>query len=666
MVKLQEHSLAKKTLLDWYDRILQHGVLLGLDEDEKSVGSATLREQKETLLAERFVVAICGQMNAGKSTLLNALLFRDEILPASPTTMTAKIALLDGGKPPHIQATLYSKEEFDLVVAASNKDNVARDELTRAREASIQAGLQERDLLRRPPRIERRDNLKQLQEFVAVPDDGGLYTPYVSSVNVTADIPWLYEVTVADTPGTNDPNPERDKITRDWIKRADAVVYVTYAGQAGMNADDIRFIDDYLLHVDARRRIIAVNKCDSLSDSGAVWSHLESLRIGGSVRMQELLGDRGGIVLVSGLGGLIECMESDGRALSEGLIEWRSMLNNRGFLDPEKHSINALRSLIEDRIIKTRGESVIRSHRSKLGAVFDRINNRLENELSQWRGELVALQSSAEELSKQRRAVDKAISDVSEAIQEHKQKLIHRKFVERVSQSEKKRDKLKEDCIENVEESLKRVEHVDHIAAQAMWAVRSHVTSAKPDITRAVLDAIKEMEEDLNSAVSDLNEELVTSGFDIPESRRRVLYVTSQSIVGNLKEESPCLILEELEALVVASANSLGRMFNTTASRNKAIEKVMIELKPEIENKFDDIWERIKNQIMNALLESLSSSETRILTLLDQRRKLLEDIKSGAKSSKSEMERITKACASHEARLAEVNVLHSQFREATR
>ena len=43
------------------------------------VDDGALREAKENLHANRFIVAVCGQMNSGKSTLLNALLFGEEV-----------------------------------------------------------------------------------------------------------------------------------------------------------------------------------------------------------------------------------------------------------------------------------------------------------------------------------------------------------------------------------------------------------------------------------------------------------------------------------------------------------------------------------------------------------------------------------------------------------
>ena len=106
MNDLNSYQKRKELLCRWYDRILGQAELLQPDTD-------VLREKLANLRAERFVVAVCGEMNSGKSTLLNALLFGEEVLPAATTTMTAKIVLMDGASTDGIEATFYTRGEFE-------------------------------------------------------------------------------------------------------------------------------------------------------------------------------------------------------------------------------------------------------------------------------------------------------------------------------------------------------------------------------------------------------------------------------------------------------------------------------------------------------------------------------------------------------------------------
>ena len=162
-------------------------------------------------------------------------------------------------------------------------------------------------------------------------------------------------MTVADTPGTDDPNPERDKITREWIQQADAVVYVTFAGQAGMTGSDVKFIDEHLAHIDPGRRIIAVNKCDQEPNTEAIWNHIQKIRNSDDLRMKNLFGADDQIVLVSGLGALISSMQQAGRPLSDDMKWYADKLSATGYLEPNLHGLEKLRALVEQRIIATKG-----------------------------------------------------------------------------------------------------------------------------------------------------------------------------------------------------------------------------------------------------------------------------------------------------------------------
>lgn len=146
MMSLHEYQKRKDLICSWYDKVFEHRKLLFLDKKQVD----ELQEAKDNLLSDRFIVAVCGQMNSGKSTLLNALLFADEVLPSNSTTMTAKITLMDGGEHEEVVATLYTPEEFGTVERSSRANRHSEEELATARKAARADGLSEADLLRNP------------------------------------------------------------------------------------------------------------------------------------------------------------------------------------------------------------------------------------------------------------------------------------------------------------------------------------------------------------------------------------------------------------------------------------------------------------------------------------------------------------------------------------
>ena len=75
MKNLQDYQTRQTTLCEWYDRVIENHELLKADVE-------ALQEAKSNLQEDRFIVAVCGEMNVGKSPLLNALLFSEEVLPS--------------------------------------------------------------------------------------------------------------------------------------------------------------------------------------------------------------------------------------------------------------------------------------------------------------------------------------------------------------------------------------------------------------------------------------------------------------------------------------------------------------------------------------------------------------------------------------------------------
>ena len=417
MIDLKEFQARRNLLETWYDRVLNAGELLQVDD-------IAIREAKAGLHEGRCIVAICGQMNSGKSTLLNALLFADEVLPSGATTSTAKITLMEGSAKESVEATLYTHDEFRRVVDENKKDWQAATELSNARKYASTAGLQESQLLIDPARIERRAGLDDLFRFAAVSDKGGTYSIYVKLVRVRADRPWLHQVTVADTPGTNDPNRERDRITREWIQRADAVVYITFAGQAGMDDEDVKFIDEHLAHVSPRHRIVAVNKCDDVPNTEAIWRHIRKIQHSGDLRMKNLFGNDDQIVLVSGLGALIAAMQHAGRALSEDMRWYAKKMRPKGYLDAERHGVDQLRELIERRIIANKGEGVIRAHQSRIANMFEQAARRLAQDDVDLRYNLDAVAASSEERAKEMDHLSRSIFAVADHVQHIRKKIV--------------------------------------------------------------------------------------------------------------------------------------------------------------------------------------------------------------------------------------------------
>ena len=657
MIDLKDFQARRNFLETWYDRALDARDLLIVDD-------IALREAKANLHADRFIVAVCGQMNSGKSTLLNALLFGDEVLPSATTTTTAKITLLEGSANESVEATLYTPEEFRCVVDESKKDSHSAEALSSARETAHAAGLQESQLITDPAQVERRPGLDELFRFAAMSGKGGTYSAYVKSVVVRADRRWLHHVTVADTPGTNDPDPERDRITREWVQRADAVVYVTFAGQAGMDDEDVKFIDEHLAHVSPTHRIIAVNKCDDEPNTQAIWRHLHKIRDSGDLRMRSLFGNDDQIVLVSGLGAVIAAMQVAGWPLSEEMSWYARAMSAKGYLDAKQHGVDALRDLIERHIIANRGEEIIRAHRNRIANLFERAARRLGQNENDLHHNVDAVTASIREREKEQERSRRDILSIvwyleriRSGVSNHLDRL-HSTLDDQLFNVAKR-------VIQIVEEAQRGTTRVDGLVAQARWVIQDALYKERSTISEHLRVLVKGVETKLNDAESTLSDEFMRSGFGTRVLRTHLMPVSARTICKDAEGKLIANLDEDLLAEVLRRATNLWqRIFNTARGKKAAIESLRPSLGAAFREALGVIPGHTERELKKLADEALGSMEESCRDILEKRKGQLEALEQEGASDEETRERINKELADVAKQKLEVTTLQDEYESA--
>ncbi len=216
-----------------------------------------------------------------------------------------------------------------------------------------------------------KDHIDNIHHYVA---KNGKYTPYVSYVDIYYPLDILKEVTFVDTPGTNDPNPSRSRMTEEWINQSHANIYVAYANQA-LDRQDIEFIDKYLFGVSTSSRITAINKIDLVDNIKQLQDWVSEVSQQPHIKAMNIFNEKEiGLVHISALGGLIDKILSKGKSLNENLDFYAERLDGKGFLEPNKHGIDALLQSIEELLLKNKGRSIIESHKSFIdGIIYNKI-----------------------------------------------------------------------------------------------------------------------------------------------------------------------------------------------------------------------------------------------------------------------------------------------------
>ena len=651
MKNLQDYQTRQTALCEWYDRVIENHELLKADVE-------ALQDAKFNLQEGRFIVAVCGEMNCGKSTLLNALLFSDGVLPSHVTTMTAKIALMAGDESERVEATLYTPDEFRHVVETSKPDERSARELAEARDNARAEGLREPDLLTDPARVISEDGLDKLVQFAAVCGRGGIYSAYVNWVQLWADRPWLHQVTVADTPGTNDPNPVRDSITRDWIGRADAVVYVTFAGEA-IAGPDVKFIDEHLAHIDPQRRIIAVNKCDLQPNEAATLSHIRKTRDSGDLRMKALFGNDDQIVLVSGLGALISAMQEAGRPLSEDLTWHERELSGKGYLDPEKHGLDRLRNVIERRIIVTKGDGIIAAHQSRLDSVFEKADAGISQDKAILKANRDAINASQEERREELDRVRKNIDSISRVAKNARDKF------------DKDLDEAQGPLHESINETIRKVKQeinddlvrvpIDNMAGIAM-GIGNHLYRSRNSLSDAIREIVKKIENMLNEAENDLSNKLLASGFTVEEPRYHLLPISSHTICKEIEEElRNNLNLETLQSTVKAATTWWQRLVDTEVGKCAAVGRLNVELESLLQETLKRLSEHIGRELVSHGQEALKTMEESCQRILEERQKLLEELQEKISSDEDKRQEIDDQLVELDRRKLQVDALKAEY-----
>ena len=619
-----------------------------------------LQEAKSNLQEGRFIVAVCGEMNSGKSTLLNALLFSEEVLPSHVTTMTAKIALMEGDETERVEATLYTPDEFRHVVEASKPDERSAQELAEARETARAEGLRESDLLTNPAHVISENGLDKLVQFAAVCSRGGIYSAYVNWVQLWADRPWLHQVTVADTPGTNDPNPERDKITREWIQRADAVVYVTFAGQ-GITEPDVKFIDEHLAHIDPQRRIIAVNKCDTQPNEEAILNHIRKTRDSEDLRMKVLFGNDDQIVLVSGLGALVSAMQEAGRPLSEDLTWHASKLSGKGYLDPERHGLDRLRNVIERQIIATKGDGIIEAHQRRLDSVFENADAGISQDKSILTAKRDAINASQEERREELDRVGGNIASISSVVGNARKKF-EKDLDEAKGPLQESINETIHKVLQGIDDDLRSVRVINNMAGLAM-SIGNHLYQNRNVLAQAIRDIVSKIEGMLNQAENDLSEKLLASGFTVEQGPRyHLLPISSHTICKEVEAElRNNLDLETLQSTVKAATTRWQRFWDTSVGRNAAVEQLKVGLESLLQKTLDGLSGHIDRELRNLGQEALKTMEESCQRILGERQKLLEELQEKISSDEDKRQEIDDQLVELDRRKLQVDELKAEY-----
>ena len=234
-------------------------------------------------------IAIVGQMKAGKSSFLNALLFPVDVLPKAATPMTAALTRIGYAEKPYAEIEFYSRDDWNGIAQSANEYHiqyrVIEQQLSQQQEhiptsmfgnmkklvpnkpkiidpAIIQSKISEelrscRELvdmaqqlnlqqyLGTTKRIEATSLQELANELKNYVGSQGKFTAITKMFSIYINDERLQGIEIYDTPGFNDPVISRGQQTRAFLGQCDVVFLLSIVSQF-LTVSDLRLLREQL------------------------------------------------------------------------------------------------------------------------------------------------------------------------------------------------------------------------------------------------------------------------------------------------------------------------------------------------------------------------------------------------------------------------------------
>lgn len=384
------------------------------------------KELIDKLEKDILTIGVIGQMKCGKSTFLNSFVFEDTILPAATTPMTAALSVITYGEQKKVVAEFYTNDEWEeqKAQAARSLDDVAGDTMA---ESKIKAA---KELVSKASRLgsnlrdylgkTKEDSFENIIEYVGA---DGKYVSITKSVKIYYPKEYLKGVEIVDTPGFNDPIVSREERTKEFLKKADVVLMMLYAGRP-FDATDRDIIFKNVSQCGIGKVLIGINKYDipycsdvNPEDEEQIKDYVKSeiakaCRESNDNTLSDILSEAEPIPLSAEMALLSELPMSKVNSEEALSFAWNRHCSNFGIgSQPEMRKwshidnlVNAIRNLID----KEKSQILFAKPLNAIYAAGGKLKMDNENSLNQKKAEIAMLQSPDDDLEDREYNLSKA------------------------------------------------------------------------------------------------------------------------------------------------------------------------------------------------------------------------------------------------------------------
>lgn len=408
------------------------------------------KELIDKLEKDILTIGVIGQMKCGKSTFLNSFVFEDTVLPAATTPMTVALSVITYGEQKKVVAEFYTNDEWEeqKAQAARSLDYVAGDTMA---ESKIKAA---KELVSKASRLgsnlrdylgkTKEDSFDNIIEYVGA---DGKYVSITKSVKIYYPKEYLKGVEIVDTPGFNDPIVSREERTKEFLKKADVVLMMLYAGRP-FDATDRDIIFKNVSQCGIGKVLIGINKYDipycsdvNPEDEEQIKDYVKSeiakaCRESNDNTLSDILSEAEPIPLSAEMALLSELPMSKVNSEEALSFAWNRHCSNFGIgSQPEMRKwshidnlVNAIRNLID----KEKSQILFAKPLNAIYAAGGKLKMDNENALNQKKAEITMLQSPDDDLeereynqSKACRRLEKKLSFLEDSLNDDVRTLVN-------------------------------------------------------------------------------------------------------------------------------------------------------------------------------------------------------------------------------------------------
>ena len=217
-----------------------------------------LNEINDYLSNQKFSIGITGVMNAGKSTMLNALMGQ-EILGSAVVPETANLTIVKHGEP-EANVFYWNKNEWDRIESSAKEIESIADFVKETKSIFKD----ELDNLIKEESVSEKVDINNLAKFTSA-EASGKKCNLVKYVKLKSNLDFLKDgIEIVDTPGLDDPVIQREEITKEYLAQCDLMLHLMNVSQSA-TLKDVEFIIDALLYQNITKLLIVITRADTVS-----------------------------------------------------------------------------------------------------------------------------------------------------------------------------------------------------------------------------------------------------------------------------------------------------------------------------------------------------------------------------------------------------------------